>query len=79
MQNNELSLTSMGQMVLEISLFKFKNLSQMDVTIYVGSQPHFHSNMFTDAILQDKFNSLQNFKQIKQKTAEILHFLFLMV
>ena len=33
MQNNEPSLTSMRQMVLEILDFKFKNLSKMDVAI----------------------------------------------
>ena len=33
MQNNEPSLTSMSQMVLEISHFKVRNLSKMDVAI----------------------------------------------
>ena len=38
MQNNEPSLTSMHQMVLEISHFKVRNLRMMDVAIlYVSS------------------------------------------
>ena len=66
-KRNEPSLTSMHQMVLEISHFKVSNLSKMDVAI---SKFQMKRNSFA------KPYRLQSFKQIKQKAPEIFHFHF---
>ena len=52
---NEPSLTSMCQMVLEISRFEVRNLSKMDVAILICRFLSSYSLKYdvTDAILQD--------------------------
>ena len=49
-KNNELSLTSMRQIVLEIFHFKVRNLSKKDVAIFASFSLKYD---ITDAILQD--------------------------
>ena len=46
-QKNEPSLTSVRQVVLEISHFKVRNLSEMGGRHFVGFQSHFHLNMMS--------------------------------
>ena len=55
---NEPSLTSMCQMVLEISRFEIRNLSKMDVAILICRFLSLYSLKYdvTDAILQDTEN-----------------------
>ena len=53
MQKNEPSLTSMRQIVLEISHSKVRNLSKMEVAILKVLSPFSHKHDVTDAILQD--------------------------
>ena len=53
MQSNEPSLTSMRQMVLEISHFKVRNLRMMDVAICRFQASFSLKYDVTDAILQD--------------------------
>ena len=53
MQKNEPSLTSMHQMVLEISHFKVRNLSKMDVAILQIFASFSLKYDVTDAIMQD--------------------------
>ena len=53
MQKNEPSLTSMRQMVLEISHFKVRNLSKMDVSILLVLASFSLKYDVKDTILQD--------------------------
>ena len=53
MQTNEQSLTSMRQMVLEISHFNIRNLSKMDVAILWILALFSLKYDVTDAMLQD--------------------------
>ena len=53
MQKNEPLLTSMHQMVLEISHSNVRNLSKMEVAILKVSASFSHINDVTDANLQD--------------------------
>ena len=52
-KKNELSLTSMRQMVLEIPHFEVRNLSNMDIAIFRFSASFSVKYDVTDAILQD--------------------------
>ena len=52
MQKNEPSLTSVCQMVLEISHFKVRNLSKMDVTICKISTSFLHKCVVKGIIWQ---------------------------
>ena len=66
-KKNELSLTSMRQMVLEISNFKVRNLSKMGLCHFISFQPHSHLNMMSQ---------MQSCKTMKKEVQYLRSLLF---